>query len=205
MRIQSLLAAIAIGAVSIITPAHAALVVTETTDFANDRPASPVGALMAGVNSISGSLSGDCPLRPTGGSNCGVGDTEDLFQVELADALEITDITLRISNLSAPAGFQLLTVSSFESGSLLSFPFFSGIEGDFPLAFRTPGPTVDTSSIVFQVLTSGASGTGAFAFDWQVDFTVANTDVSAVPLPGALGFMLAGLGGLSVLRRRAAA
>lgn len=70
-------------------------------------------------------------------------------------------------------------------------------------------PVVDLGGAVSSFLTVTAYGNplggdcaGFFCSSGNDSFTVASIDVAPVPLPAAGGFLLAGLGGLALMRRR---
>jgi hypothetical protein len=190
---------VAFGVAMLGTLGHSAqaapLTVIESTDF-SDLSGSPttVGVLDVGVNSISGSVSGQSAFL------C-LGDCRDYFAVQLPSGLAIVGWELDITDFSYGGG--TTTVDGAYDG-------FGGPGGSFAIN----GNTVVLSSAIFSIPGQYEAGlvspwsnnpcTGfcppppSGSFSYTVKYTVA-----AVPEPASVVLFGSGLAALCFRRRRA--
>ncbi len=197
----AVLALVALGS----APASA-ITVSETTDFDNSASfawyASSVGLLDPGVNTISGSLDGNC-LDTAYGLSCNPGtleggDTQDSFQLEVGSGYAINSLTVTTSNVSGPAGFS----ASFN----LRDSSYAVLASDYSLPLDSTTPDLIVSAIgagLYSISMFGqtASEIGAYSLDYSIEI-----NVSAVPVPAAAWLFGSGLLGLvSIARRRRSA
>lgn len=166
------------------TQANAATI-TESGDLPNAFPP-VIGILDPGINTISGSIAGDCNLSGICGSP---GDPTDAFYVTVLPGHEITAISL-FSSGSAPAGYTSFAgVIGLGTVVLpLGVPYVVPITG-----------TLGAGDYYFFFSENDASGPGTYLANWQTTVTVAAS--AAVPLPAAGWLMLAGLGALTLRRK----
>lgn len=215
MKIKEMMtgAIAALGTTLMSFNASAVLIAVETTDYSNGLAAADnVGALMLGANTISGSLDGECIMRsriecnlaPNALGVSPTGDGQDSFAYELPSGLEITDVTLLISELSGPADFRV-AVNALSAPSL-------GFDGELGIgveSYSAEGLFTQVSDgnilgnlFAYTIIAGSASELGAFSFSYLVEITTAALPISEVPIPGALVLMLSGLAGLGFAGRK---
>ncbi len=126
--------------------------VVETTDF-NGNQLSPtaVGTFDVGVNTVSGSVTG-------GGSG-------DSISILLPSGLQITAISLQISNFVAPSGTAASTVFLVSPFTFVEQQLPSG-NGSFAFAMGLPFTAPDNYGF------SNQKTTGGISFDWTWSVTV---------------------------------
>ncbi|NNE39571.1 MAG: VPLPA-CTERM sorting domain-containing protein [Marinicaulis sp.] len=189
-----------------------ALTVSETAEFSNELllTSENIGALDAGVNTISGSLEGFCLVRipPSGNSCTGSGlvesDFADAMIFELGSGQAIVAAELEVTNLTAPDGLSIGLISRTDS------PVF-GLDGLNPELFTNilvaegirvlilPGEVIgDLFGMRVEV---DSSSTGDFSLDWTVRLTVEDT-APEIPLPAAWILFMGGVAGMTAMRRR---
>ena len=212
MKLKSITAALTAAGLSLMASAQAALVFVETTDLSNnnDNSSTFVGTFMPGLNSISGSLGGECVATSGPRSDCdpfgGSTDTQDAWRVDLTDSLSLTSAELTISNFSGPDGFTFNILSTFQGGGVAFFELNNGGDATFPVTlFQSVPNTLSSTLMLMTIFGDSADTIGNYSFDWQFNFNISEIDPAPVPVPGAIWMMLAGLGGIGWLKRRKAA
>lgn len=174
-----------------------AITVTEIGDFSGGASFSPfgesdIGLLDSGINTISGSLAGDCVPSDCNGASAG--DTQDSFLIEIAPGFKIDAVIGTTSNVNGPAGFSSsLSVYKDTFSNNVLFTNMP-VNSTSPSLFLTE---VGTGEYSFSVFGQGASEAGAFSLDYSLQI-----EVSAVPIPAAAWLFGSGLLGLIGIARR---
>lgn len=187
-----------LAAGSLLASAHAAVIV-ETTDFTTSG--TNVGSLDSGLNTISGSLSGNCV--PGDCNGIGAGDTQDNFIFVVPAGFQITSVVAEILSAQGPNG---LTITAFSANDVtpptLGLNFGStlpagGVSANLVASLFGPG------SYLVSFFGQSADASGAFTANYRLSVTLA--PVSDVPLPAALPLFATGLAGFAAARRRRSA
>jgi hypothetical protein len=188
------LLALAILSIFALTPSANAIVVTETTDFPGsasyDSPwAYSVGSLTAGVNSISGSLSGycvyDCNSSPAY-------DGQDSFLITVPVDLRLDSISVAVTDVLGPPGFapQLNFMGPSTYAMLVWQPI--------PLSTTT----VDLLNGVYAISIYGGNSGGIGEFSLNYNVILNASSLVAVPTPDGLSLFGVGLLILLAFRSR---
>lgn len=173
-----------------IGPASAALIVAETTDFAPPHPNLPsIGTVMAGVNTVSGSLNGTCVA-----TNCKDSGTDpiDGFNFALGSGLQIISFKLAGLNVTGPQGFDF-AVDTHDHGGAPNFTdlnIFASLNGDGSTG-NLLGAPVSGDLFGVSVFGSFANQNGPYSLDWTV--TIEAAPIAVVPLPNTLILMVSAL------------
>lgn len=182
-----------------------AAVITETTDFSNSLSlgSDNIGQLMTGLNSITGSLSGECVLV-LGFSDCNsVGtDTQDSFLFTIANGFEIVSATFETFNSIGIARYNLTSQpTNFGIDGLGTFaPNLNGNSSYNLGAFDPTG----LGLINFSFFGGSFAPLGSYSTDYTLAFDIAAIDISPtpVPAPAALPLFLSGLAAVGWFKRR---
>ena len=210
MTVKTASVAIAAALLWISVPAYA-LVITESDDFTGSlNEAVSIGEFSLGTTTVTGSLSGQCVPRSSGGRlscnlrNNGVlvtGDSLDIFAFELADGLELAGINASLFNSTGQASFYTVnsrSVTSFDDiGLLQSIERNTSSAADAALF-----PYTSLNRTIFWISASGPLGEGAFATDYSISFDVQEIGSTVVPLPAAAPIFLSGLAAFSLIKRK---
>ena len=190
---------VVISAVIAMSPVSAmAVTFTETTDLPGSSGFSvfnaSAGVLDVGINTISGSLLGECFLVAGGcNSGSGAGDTQDSILIEIASGFEVESLFVTTSNVSGPLGFR----ASFSLRDPTTLHIF---ESTLPLD-STSGDLVilPLASGIYSLSIFGQSAfeAGLYSLDYSLEVNV----VSAVPVPAAAWLFGSGLIGLIGIAR----
>lgn len=187
----ALLATLSLGA-------NASMAFTETTDFPGGVSFSPfatsLGVLGVGMNTVSGSLAGNCEIGDC--NNDPNGDTQDSVLITIGPNTQLHSIFITTSVSEAPAGFSA------------SFSLLAAGQPPTSVAFTPSLPLNSTSAnqlsallgpgvYALSVYGQGASAAGAYAMDYTVEL-----NVSAVPVPAAAWLFGSGMAGLIALNKR---
>jgi len=201
MSTRTVTAALILSACFISLPAHA-ISVTESTDFPNTSSfggfATDLGLLDAGINTVSGSLAGNCVDEPPYGISCdpasGGGDAQDSFVVQVGTGYQIDSLFVSTSNVSGPtsfsASFNMRDPSNNYVASNYALPLGSTTSN---LVLTPIGPGQYSISMYGQ----GASAEGPYTLDYSIEL-----NVSTIPVPAAVWLFGSGLLGLIGVSRR---
>lgn len=177
-----------------------ALSVTETSDFPGgwsfNSYARRLGVMDAGINTVSGALSGECsglPYPGPGGAyrydcNSVIGtDSQDSFIVEVGAGYRLDSIFVSTSNAAAPNGFGVNFTIRDISTSLASYP-------SLPLNSTSPNillTSLGEGEYSISMWAGSATQTGSFSLDYSIEL-----NVTSVPVPAAAWLFASGLLGL---------
>lgn len=188
MKIEQLIAIVALAGLPVMSQAAT---IVEGVDYA-DAPNVSIGPLGAGSHTISGTLTGNC--LAAGPINCLFGvDPQDVLTITVAPSVHLIGIGFTFANDADPAvnfGMGFGYGSSAES-----FTFNSLLAG----VYEVLGPTI--TPVGGDITLNLTADSALAAIDYTADWSV-RLELAAVPLPHSLGFLVAGLLGLRVLRRR---
>ncbi len=180
-------------------PAVNALTVTEINDFDGSASFSAfgesnIGVLDSGINSISGSLAGQCSGF-VGCNGSSAGDTQDSFLIEIAAGSKITGIYTTTSNVAGPANFNV-SLSAYKNSFANNILFVGSLpinSSSLNLLLTDAQPALYSINIFGQ----NASESGLYSLDYTVQI-----EVSSVPVPAAAWLFGSGLLGLISITRR---
>ena len=166
---------------------HSATIV-EGVDYA-DAPNAMVGSFGAGDHTISGTLTGDC--LGNGPISCLFGsDPQDILTFSIAPSAKLVSLEFTLSNNAAPT--DALGMGFTYNSALDGFAFNNLLSGTYNVLGLSPvGGDVTLIFTGDQALSNISYSAG-----WSVNF-----EVSAIPIPGSMFLLSAGLIGLSSLRR----
>lgn len=177
----------------------------------------------AGLNTISGSLSGECALVTESPllspiSECLIGDFADYFIADIDPSLELASATATISNLTydgdldafgaveifvqdtGSEAYLLVTETGIGpmdlDGMLTIFP-----DPFFPPSGFVPGSGIQAFTFILPPFLDRDVGFGNFALDYTLDLTFNDAAGDPIPLPAGFVLLATGLAGFASLRR----
>ena len=166
-------------------------------DFSNGSGATStlIGSLDAGINTVSGRISGECTAE-TGGPRCTTGDVQDSLRFVIDPGFTLTGIDVLVGAGTAPAGFDVQFSIVDRAISLFAIDLVAApVSGSDVLTFAPLGP----STYNFNVVARSASEPGPFDVPWSAEFTVEGPAGAAVPTPAAAPLLLLGLAALGAV------
>ncbi len=163
-----------------------------------------IGTLDTGLNSVTGSLAGEC--LPSGNTfTCfnGIDPQDDIF-FTVGAGTELVGIDANIEGGGASDLLFSVFMRTNNGGSESNL--IQGSAGDLPVntmqTYLPPLGTLGEGSYRFAVFLISASEAGDVDGFYNVNFNVQEVQTPAVPLPATLPLLLAGMGALGIARRR---
>ena len=202
--------------IALIASTASALTFTEGPDLSNvinntvNPPATNLGTLAQGINTIQGSLGGDCIQQVPGSvTNCQNGiDPQDAFVVEVPTGTQLDAIDIITSSVGGPPGFtfrfdilemQPLGGGNFQLNNTSVFVANVVPNGTTFVA----GLPLQAGQYVFSMFAFGATANnvvGSYDGLWEVNAIVESNPLPAVPLPSPAILMLSVVGAGLVAR-----
>jgi hypothetical protein len=197
--------AVAVTAATLASGAAHAVAFVETSDEFFGISGFSLGTLPVGTHSVSGSVGTTCVATTGFFSDCSGGDEEDIITFTPLVGQEVVNFVATISNFTATGN---LADPFWQLGGANINNVFANSDGVYPAS-----SLVYSNAFYFRATASTAGdplvgqGVGDISFSYSATFDVRDIavapPVSAVPLPAGLPLLAAGLGGLTLLRRRA--
>jgi hypothetical protein len=196
-------AALALGAVAAVSPANAAALIGGTTVVEVTAPIGALGLAGATLGSASVTTEGFFSFPVTGGDLAGLAGTIEHSGsgVRLSSATANVDLRNFLIDTVQQLIFADVSANGGAVGNIAVFSFDVASLPSLPDLFDLSDPALAL------ILTDGAADAleGVFGLTAQLNglqFGLAATAPIVTPLPGAIGFFMAGAAGLAALRRK---